>query len=166
MPSSSRSKRPTPRLPARRNRPRALRPRARKKSSWTRPSTMPRSSRNKKKRTPMSPTSSAATSRPRRKDKRRTDDGGQTSDLRKTYLSSVVRPPSSDRGHSSAGRAPAWHAGGRRFDPAWLHHPPLAALGAHFLKLLPSRYRGRALYFVEAVPRCYRSRKIGNSISK
>ena len=25
-------------------------------------------------------------------------------------------------GHSSAGRAPAWHAGGRRFDPAWLHH--------------------------------------------
>src|SRR5690606_30660240 len=23
---------------------------------------------------------------------------------------------------SSAGRAPAWHAGGRRFDPAWLHH--------------------------------------------
>ena len=26
------------------------------------------------------------------------------------------------RGHSSAGRAPAWHAGGQRFDPAWLHH--------------------------------------------
>ena len=25
------------------------------------------------------------------------------------------------RGHSSAGRAPALHAGGRRFDPAWLH---------------------------------------------
>ncbi len=25
-------------------------------------------------------------------------------------------------GHSSAGRAPAWHAGGQRFDPAWLHH--------------------------------------------
>ena len=24
-------------------------------------------------------------------------------------------------GHSSAGRAPAWHAGGRRFDPGWLH---------------------------------------------
>jgi hypothetical protein len=24
-------------------------------------------------------------------------------------------------GHSSAGRAPAWHAGGQRFDPAWLH---------------------------------------------
>ena len=24
-------------------------------------------------------------------------------------------------GHSSAGRAPAWHAGGRRFEPAWLH---------------------------------------------
>ena len=30
------------------------------------------------------------------------------------------------RGHSSAGRAPALHAGGRRFDPDWLHHyPPL-----------------------------------------
>src|ERR1700693_3629852 len=26
------------------------------------------------------------------------------------------------RGHSSAGRALAWHARGRRFDPAWLHH--------------------------------------------
>ena len=26
------------------------------------------------------------------------------------------------RGYSSAGRAPAWHAGGQRFDPAWLHH--------------------------------------------
>ena len=25
-------------------------------------------------------------------------------------------------GHSSAGRAPALHAGGRRFDPVWLHH--------------------------------------------
>src|SRR5690606_41203881 len=24
--------------------------------------------------------------------------------------------------HSSAGRAPALHAGGQRFDPAWLHH--------------------------------------------
>jgi PD-(D/E)XK endonuclease len=23
--------------------------------------------------------------------------------------------------HSSAGRAPAWHAGGRRFEPAWVH---------------------------------------------
>ncbi len=25
-------------------------------------------------------------------------------------------------GHSSAGRAPALQAGGRRFDPDWLHH--------------------------------------------
>ncbi len=24
-------------------------------------------------------------------------------------------------GHSSAGRAPAWHAGGQRFESAWLH---------------------------------------------
>src|SRR5690554_5727395 len=29
---------------------------------------------------------------------------------------------SNKRGHSSAGRAPALHAGGQRFDPAWLHH--------------------------------------------
>ncbi len=26
------------------------------------------------------------------------------------------------RGHSSAGRAPAWHAGGQRFESAWLHY--------------------------------------------
>lgn len=26
-----------------------------------------------------------------------------------------------ERGHSSAGRAPALQAGGRRFDPDWLH---------------------------------------------
>src|ERR1700761_9454165 len=31
------------------------------------------------------------------------------------------------RGHSSAGRALAWHARGRRFDPAWLHQPSLAS---------------------------------------
>lgn len=28
------------------------------------------------------------------------------------------------RGHSSVGRAPEWHSGGRRFDSDWLHHPP------------------------------------------
>ena len=28
------------------------------------------------------------------------------------------------RGHSSAGRALAWHARGRRFEPAWLHQNP------------------------------------------
>ena len=33
------------------------------------------------------------------------------------------------RGHSSAGRAPALHAGGRRFDPAWLHHLTYKLLG-------------------------------------
>ena len=31
------------------------------------------------------------------------------------YLKNVIR------GHSSAGRAPAWHAGGQRFESAWLH---------------------------------------------
>ena len=33
------------------------------------------------------------------------------------------RTPHGSRGHSSAGRALAWHARGRRFDPAWLHQP-------------------------------------------
>jgi hypothetical protein len=33
-----------------------------------------------------------------------------------------VRPA---RGHSSVGRAPALQAGGRRFDPVWLHQPGL-----------------------------------------
>ncbi len=37
---------------------------------------------------------------------------------RKAGLSFLSRQ---QRGHSSAGRAPAWHAGGQRFDPAWLH---------------------------------------------
>ena len=31
-------------------------------------------------------------------------------------------------GHSSAGRALAWHARGRRFDPGWLHHPPFTGI--------------------------------------
>ena len=31
-------------------------------------------------------------------------------------------------GYSSAGRAPALQAGGRRFDPDYLHHPTKAAL--------------------------------------
>ena len=39
----------------------------------------------------------------------------KTSDLRQ--LKSDLWP----RGHSSVGRAPALQAGGRRFDPVWLH---------------------------------------------
>lgn len=34
----------------------------------------------------------------------------------------VWETPVEIRGHSSAGRAPALHAGGQRFDPVWLHH--------------------------------------------
>ena len=34
------------------------------------------------------------------------------------------------RGHSSAGRAPALQAGGRRFDPVWLHQTLLASQAA------------------------------------
>ena len=33
------------------------------------------------------------------------------------------------RGHSSVGRALAWHARGRRFDPVWLHHLVPSLLG-------------------------------------
>ena len=29
---------------------------------------------------------------------------------------------SNPRGHSSAGRAPAWHAGGQGFKSPWLHY--------------------------------------------
>ena len=36
----------------------------------------------------------------------------------------AVRFSSSDRGHSSVGRAREWHSRGRRFDPAWLHQFP------------------------------------------
>ena len=46
-----------------------------------------------------------------------------------------ILPGFQRRGHSSAGRAPAWHAGGRRFDPAWLHQlvlsPSSRGLGHH-----------------------------------
>ena len=41
-------------------------------------------------------------------------------------LPESLRPPDITakihiRGHSSAGRAPAWHAGGREFESPWLH---------------------------------------------
>ena len=35
-----------------------------------------------------------------------------------------------ERGHSSVGRAPALQAGGRRFDPVWLHQPCAAEAAA------------------------------------
>src|ERR1700757_5229450 len=49
----------------------------------------------------------------------------------------IIRPLAT-RGHSSAGRALAWHARGRRFDPVWLHQiskfrtsPSSRGLGHH-----------------------------------
>ena len=45
-------------------------------------------------------------------------DPGRLSGFRKLVWRRMTRA----RGHSSDGRAPALHAGGRRFDPAWLHH--------------------------------------------
>lgn len=37
-------------------------------------------------------------------------------------LDTTFTPHTPLRGHSSAGRAPAWHAGGQGFDPPWFHH--------------------------------------------
>ncbi len=37
-------------------------------------------------------------------------------------------------GHSSAGRAPAWHAGGQRFKSAWLHKNHLNVLMKSYTK--------------------------------
>ena len=47
---------------------------------------------------------------------------GHTSCLRGARMPDKLPRLPDTWGHSSAGRAPAWHAGGRRFDPAWLHH--------------------------------------------
>src|SRR3546814_20880732 len=47
------------------------------------------------------------------------------------------------RGLSSAGRAPAWHAGGQRFDPARLHHYKKARESGPFLLLAVSSGRWR-----------------------
>jgi hypothetical protein len=47
--------------------------------------------------------------------------------LKRTGLSfapSNFGAPPLKRAHSSAGRALAWHARGRRFDPDWVHHFP------------------------------------------
>lgn len=41
---------------------------------------------------------------------------------RKRLTGSTPVPSANTRGRSSVGRALAWHARGRRFDPAWLHH--------------------------------------------
>jgi hypothetical protein len=42
---------------------------------------------------------------------------------------SIVALHSEARGHSSAGRAPALQAGGRRFDPGWLHQRKYLQIG-------------------------------------
>ncbi len=44
-------------------------------------------------------------------------------------------------GHSSDGRAPALQAGGRRFDPAWLHQNK-TELSAYFKWALTSAFFG------------------------
>ena len=49
-------------------------------------------------------------------------------------------------GHSSAGRAPALHAGGGRFDPAWLHQVSSRAVVAE-KKFLSSRVNDWTLLF-------------------
>ncbi len=42
-------------------------------------------------------------------------------DLPETKGKGLRRKKDKSGGHSSVGRAPALHAGGRRFDPVWLH---------------------------------------------
>src|SRR5580698_8757029 len=56
------------------------------------------------------------------------------------WLTWGARPEGAPRkwGHSSAGRAPAWHAGGQRFDPAWLHH----SRPHHLTELITDRASG------------------------
>src|SRR6202163_1800403 len=53
-------------------------------------------------------------------------------------------------GHSSAGRALAWHARGRRFDPAWLHQPP-GSLGGPLLPAYNVRLAGQYQIQVDAL---------------
>ncbi len=52
----------------------------------------------------------------------RTRERTSVRDRREQVLQRGHREKDQARGHSSAGRAPALQAGGRRFDPAWLHH--------------------------------------------
>jgi hypothetical protein len=42
-------------------------------------------------------------------------------------------------GHSSAGRALAWHARGRGFEPPWLHQGPLARLDRQVAPGIPQQ---------------------------
>jgi hypothetical protein len=43
-------------------------------------------------------------------------------DLPESHYSLDISSTTHTWGHSSAGRAPAWHAGGQRFKSAWLHN--------------------------------------------
>ncbi len=51
---------------------------------------------------------------------------------------------------SSAGRAPALHAGGQRFDPAWLHQTRLREANGFFLSQTKKYYCAKEIYLVEA----------------
>src|SRR6185295_18283395 len=66
-----------------------------------------------------------------------------------------------DRGHSSVGRAPALQAGGRRFDPVWLHqHPSLfAEIRAHL------SVRNRAQRFNAQSRACCKSQVLHELVS-
>jgi uncharacterized DUF497 family protein len=62
--------------------------------------------------------------------------------------------PRCPRGHSSAGRAPAWHAGGQEFESPWLHPVRLpAAQGVFsFVQAAPALWRDPALLEIPARP--------------
>jgi hypothetical protein len=57
------------------------------------------------------------------------------------------------RGHSSAGRAPALQAGGRRFDPVWLHQRDCNPTARFVRKYLFSRVADATCGFSDIVKR-------------
>ena len=73
--------------------------------------------------------------------------------------------PSLTWGHSSAGRAPDLHSGGRRFDPVWLHHPlSLILPKAKFSYSAVSGVACETEYFAVAVTESGECRRAGLSL--
>ena len=66
-------------------------------------------------------------------------------------LNAPAQTPCRFRGHSSAGRAPALQAGGRRFDPVWLH------------QLLTNQTKikcQQAMSWLQVLPLCLRAQRV------
>ena len=56
-------------------------------------------------------------------------------------------------GHSSAGRAPAWHAGGQRFESAWLHKDFRFKLGGEIITPNLTKFSMKNYSFLILLPR-------------